>query len=330
MGLGSFILRLSTEYGIQDGMIREMGCVLRDYSYFDFYDGNDDLIGEGQVRKEDLVSLFRTQMTQDEKIYVTFASLDLNDQNQILNWIRLFGLPFKQHNIPSNQLGNLFQRELKGGAEINKIKDEIALMKWVLSMFSIFKSKLWVNIDIDEETDDLLCRNNIISPKSHKLWTDKAERVDIINSTIKSIFSRQLENIHPEIVCDLQSIHKSQISQNLNSDWDLRKSYSDETCLKKELIFSEDTDRIAQAVNNPFKCDYPKFMLNWSFPSLLSVMYLHMALDVNNSALPISCANNRCKKYFSPTKASQRFCSSTCRNRDNQQKRWRKLKSIID
>lgn len=327
MGLDAFKLQVFSEYEFADGVIKESGSITKTYSYFDFYHGQDDLIGEGSVKQEDLASIFGKQMTQDEKIFVSFAALDETNEEQILAWIKLFGLPCKHHKIPLKSLGNEFNRLLVGSEKISTIKDEIALMKWLLAMFSLYKTKEWVDFDIDKSTGRLFRRKGIFNPKNDQLWKVKSERIGLINQTIESLFSRQLRYVHPELSYELGNNAESQIMQNLNIEWDIKKSFNEESCsMDTELHYNENSDLIAQAIQKPFICDYPAFFLKWSFPSLLSAMYFHMALDINKSVIPISCANNRCRKYFSPIKSSQRFCSPTCRNRDNQQKRWRSLK----
>jgi hypothetical protein len=275
-----------------------------------------------------MVNIFKTQMTQDEKIYVSFASLDPSDEAQIMKWIEFFGIPVKDYPEDIDKLENQWQQKFAGGVSMQRVKDEIVLMKWILNMHNLFMStNTWVESRIDANIIDILNRYHISKPKDDSTWNMPGLKYFNLTTVIARIINMQLSKIHPffayedsfEVAQRINMIFKP------NKDIGFSQDYSGFIKIPKdatnEKFYDEKLYNEVFATPPAMQYAVPKFY--WSLPSLLSAMYFQMMMDITKSLLPLVCTNPKCKKFFSPKRINSKYCSDTCRNRHGKQKLYK-------
>ena len=335
-GFDSISFRVFSDYEPKDGIVREQGNIVKEYYYFDYYRQADDLIGQGEILEKDLSKIFSEyNKGNSEKIYASFASLNPNDENEILRWIKFFGLPFKEFpQDPNNpkrnidRLPNSWQRNLTGAVTLQSVKKEIRLLSWVLDLYSRFNSNMWFEINIESDIIEILVKKGYANPKEDTFWDDPAGRYNVIFEIIQDVVQNMIKNIHPVLLHTDTYKANMAIYEALDCKTDfVERKFDEETNKLKNVFCSyKDNTKYNNALKFPFEVPYARPVFCWSIPTLLSAMYYHLSMDLTSTIRPIRCGNKRCNKFFSPTKKSAKYCSVLCRSRANQQRLWKKKK----
>lgn len=242
---------------------------------------------------------------QNITLYNLFASLDPNNQEQILKWAYYFGFPRYMNPYP---------------------KTVPFSSPYSFDVDDLLHDENFINVDYEQEYWDIapyhLVSNDIIGFKTF---------LELVKEQQQG--TKDLYNVFPEE--QFKTMLRS--FEQKNTYYELKDT---EHCFYIETLpyimfgkdvfnknFTESIDSILEKISPSLECKDGNYHLIWSFSNLLSSMYFMLSLDLVSDKIPIQCANNLCKRFFTPNNPNALYCSDTCQQRAKQQRHRAKLKN---
>lgn len=241
----------------------------------------------------DVVSNILGKTQQDFYIHTLFASLDVNNNKQILAWCKHFG--YAHYDCSAGGVFNDLKYEYHDNiyvlGPLFKIKADIEVFKLIVKLVELLKAPENIITDIiesliDEDTFYLLTfdsRSGIDDLTYRRFLTFaglKRTCKPVINSIINGTISAHIKGITP---CITNYGEGESVGDN---KWDFV----------------------------------------WEFDSLLAALYFMLSLDISTKKTPKLCENPLCGHFFTPSRESAKYCSIECQNRTRQQRHRAKIK----
>ncbi len=236
---------------------------------------------------------------QPMPLHVLFASLNPNDNDQIIRWINHFG-PLRVASLKPSVAAFLTDDISKTHFEEHTVNAFLGSLESIKTDISAFRIIL-----------DLLTTKDFLSDKDYSLLFDSIYG-DIHLKTMQIYLKREIlpEDSLPEKIETLKfSINAH---ESIGGD-------------KITLLINDFLGRNISTTLIPSEKSYA---LSWEFKDLLPALYLMLAFDLSGDKHPTQCSNPLCQRYFTPAKTGALYCSDTCQNRAKQQRYRAKQKQI--
>jgi len=313
--------------------------VIEEYNPFYYYtnpiDQNivNEILGDSLNRQQDFF------------IHNLLLSIDHTNTDQILKWIKHFGVLFpfadKDNSFthdPNDLLSelpeeffdendNLLNPSLKPVAYLNEISEEIHLMQFTITAIKVADSNyaesesFIKSILIDDYFMDFLSDNGFFSILKGKI-SILPETDNVIDEQLRNEFDAKIPNADftKDVRPIISIIEKCRKTNSIQLAFNhLGNRLLDELI---EFIFSTKLHDISPLL----KSDNGKFTFKFINSSLAGLIYFFIALNTSANVLPRKCFLKSCHRYFIPTRDDAIYCSDTCKNRAKQQRHRAKAK----
>ncbi|WP_140456852.1 MULTISPECIES: hypothetical protein [Priestia] len=284
------------EYQLKNNQIIPQSTSIESYDPFDYY-------------RNPLPEWMVEHVFGNEKkgrkmfIHTSFASLDVNNNQQILNWINLFGFPFfsflleekeKRKKVYKNKEGVFFPNSImtfskkigrfildtnerknnlsldvcrfeKEGLYLEEIKEEIRRINVILELSEVKKGMDLFSLS--KNANDVLSAWRIYVPQFRELGEERGEESELVFELTVQKYYQETFNLALEAVSPTISFEK------------------------QETIWG------------------------WRFDSLLAAIYIMLSSDISNKLLPRRCAYVKCKTYFKPGREKNIYCTPECQEK---------------
>ena len=287
-----FLWSKHNEYQIEDGLIVPSKGPLEKYNPMDYYKNPlpinmvEQIFGENKNKNTDMY------------IHTSFASLDVDNEQEILNWINIFGLPF----IPF----------------LNK--DEVERKKIYTSKKAVFFPHDVKNLYRKTQPFILPSPSIVRNPflKEGLIWETDGIYVEEVKEEIRRV-KYILELKKAKDKKDFSSLSKG--AYEILWYWQLHvPEYQPD--IKQDVIFEATVEHyITEMFNTALRNVTPVIFFEnengewkWRFDALLAALYIMFSLDITESRIPQKCSYINCNTYFRPSKATNYYCSSQCQD----------------
>ena len=292
-----------SKYVIQDGIIMKTpDSVKIHYNPFDYYNNPNIVAAKKSPRPE----------TESRAIHLWFISLDITDENSILNWVNRFGLPFSYYVFPDERTVCTFPEIFT-----NRYSSE-------------FLAELSSN-----PFDDSAYHYNDTQELSLTTFAETVTKCKLLVDYHKGILARDEEEINrileEKIFQDL--CYESSIDvRNRPEPWDefvndeqFRQTWDEsgpDSWDCKVRTFEGIIDEMLHGSVATIEFDTSKKIAitksRWGFSSLLSAIYRMFYLDWTSSRQIRQCAKRGCSEYFIAKRDDRLYCSHSCQTAQNQ------------
>lgn len=303
----------ASDYQLDAGMLISpaKNASIEYYDPFSFY--------ENDIPDEIVSGIFGDVFSTKFKLHTAFASLDYNNKEMLLNWVRAFGVPF-----------SLYVR--KGSRSPRYINFPIIVPKIFMEMHDLELQEHWIYIDhfaneverfqklmqlqtaINNDDVKYLKENYILNKNgetpliSHDFFNDN-DYSEVLSAHIDQT-ERKDGRLNIYGVKD----------KHLN-EWIGCALYNNENIINPAILGVSPVISYYEKIGNkPYYVKEPKWQ--WAFSSLLSLIYLMAFLDSQKGTSMVKCVNPKCGKFFVPSKITGTHCSLRCQ-RNHKQQRYR-------
>ncbi len=159
----------------------------------------------------------------------------------------------------------------------------------------------------------------------------QAESEDI--GPIMDDIRKQYNGFLPGSVCGYDIITKgdSEFLKDLYSKTDIFEIFTPSSLGRQyvDSLFQHYLSQVSPCIkwNDEGKDGHPS--LSWTSGPMISQFYFMLALDITNGKMPRKCMNIKCKKYFTPTRKSNLYCSETCKERAKQHRYYERTRRNV-
>lgn len=282
------------------------------YNPFDYYHSAID---------HNIVKKILVRTCQPFKIHVLFASLDPSDDSQIIRWCKYFGLPtycIDTDELFSHYWGDQFQPVQSLEATKLQIKN-YKLATHISALLTKSTTTLNDLLNIIDDVINLLGQDNEYGndihsdiAQCHNCYLFYAPLQHCPYCGTPTTWTHQIR----EVQIENKFFSKAALQELIAVDWHTPLQEILDKMINDNLI---GISPIAQRENQFLN-------IRWNFDTLLSALYLMLAMDIAANHIPLPCQNPRCSNFFIPYCETASYCSPECQNRAKQQRHRAKIK----
>lgn len=289
---------------------------LATYQPFDYFFTSVDY----HIVKEILI-----KTRQPFPIHVLFASLDPNDDSQLLRWCKHFGLPtYSDIEVMINTYcGGCFKGEAIQYLEITRF--ELKKYKLAMQISALLATPKTSSDDILNIFDDIFD----VLGEVREYGNDPTLEFFTCDKCYSSCSSQRCPYCGASISY-LQQTIEIRIDNDFYSSDDLQNWVQEDLYSPMQLLLDQIINANLDGISPIVERANNSFDIRWKFDSLLSAFYLMLAMDIAATHIPILCQNPRCSNFFIPYCESASYCSPECQNRAKQQRHRKKVKQKLD
>lgn len=288
-----------SDYELVDGVIKPVkGARSIEYNPFDNY--LDRLRMKKPVKKTS---------PRENYIHASFANIDYKNENEILEWVKTYGVPYSYYVDSSGermkcfpqvppQRSNSFAKDMSDELSISEIVSEIQAFRRTINFYSLIRQKP-INTSALRE-----CINQIGFQQEYLITTTNLD--DRSPSSAHKAFGLQLiEEAFEKFDKPCYGLEELQTFE---------EEYGGIENIIEEYIQNV-LNITTQSVTEIVRFHGDQLQVTYQYGSLLALMYKMLVFDWTKSIEMRTCADNSCRRFFIPYHPSSIYCADECRNR---------------
>jgi hypothetical protein len=291
---------------LQDGVIKPAKDAFTiQYNPFDFF--TDKM----QIKQSEQ----KIEPLEKRHIHTSFATLDTNNPEELLRWVKAFGMPYSVHIDKNGNHHKNFPVAFKDGTNwdivdrisIDDLAGEISIFRNVVELY---------NATINNTEKDLEYIRSVVSSRSFYNGYEFLERM--MPSKDHSEAHRMAWMLPLEEVWNKTPAYTAEELQDYDSSRDLVGECGGVVGLAKSFI-SLLLDFVTQDVREVHLFEGKQLRIGWKYGSLLALLYKMLSLEWSRGRSVRKCANPYCGVFYTPYSPTTLYCSDLCSNRVRQQ-----------
>ncbi|RBN42929.1 hypothetical protein DMN50_02515 [Priestia megaterium] len=279
-------------YEIEGELIVPKEGPLKRYNPLDYYKNPltiemvEEIFGKKKKRNTDMF------------IHTSFASLDVTNEQEILNWVNTFGLPF----VPFLKVDDKERKQIYESKKNVFFPHDIKNLYRKTQEFTLPRPNI--------------SRNPLL--KEGIIWETEGIYIEEVKEEIRRV-KYILELKEAKDKSDFSSLSKTALE--IVSYWQLYTPEYQQN-IAQDLIFSAATDHyIVDTFNMALRNVRPLIFFEngegewgWHFDALLAAIYIMFSIDMTESKIPQKCKYVNCNTYFKATTEANVYCSTQCQD----------------
>jgi len=290
------------------------------YKFSDYKIDNDMIVpvqGATQI-KYDPFKYFhekRKQYAREnyQNIHTSFASINIDNLEEILNWVKLFGVPYSKYKDEMGKYHINFPTVNR--QQVHKVVDEISVDDFKRSVIDFKVTVTLINALKKPVGDNLKFIKHIVHTRRFKDIYDELESKAVMRTT-QADEEHTLDGLIMEWENTSPMTREEMKLYEESYDW--VKEYGGEINLAEGYIALY-LEHVTKDVNETYTVRNGELLVGWNAPSLLGLLYKMLILEWSKGADIIKCHNKTCNKFFLPnSNNNNRYCSEECSNSERQ------------